>query len=83
MTDYFGNTTDYTYNGRGAVTSISELYHGTSTPKTTTYSYNDDGSLAQVNIPNRNMKTYADKGTVSVKGLHKTRSCILCTGKAW
>ena len=57
MTDYFGNITDYTYNNRNQISSVAEKYSGESDYYTTTYQYNDDGSLARVNMP-RNMTTY-------------------------
>lgn len=57
ITDYFGNVTNYEYDGKNRITSIAEKYKGTNEYKTTTYQYNENGSLARVNIPN-NMTTY-------------------------
>lgn len=52
MTDYFGNVTNYTYNTRALLSSVTEKYSGSAAQKTTSYSYNDNGSMNTVNGPN-------------------------------
>ena len=58
MTDFFGNITDYTYNGRGLVSSVTEKYSGSAAQKTFSYSYNDNGSISSANGPSNIKTTY-------------------------
>lgn len=51
MTDYFGNTTSYEYDGKNQISSISEQYKNNTDIKTTTYQYNENGTLSTVVLP--------------------------------
>lgn len=58
MTDYLGNTTQYGYDKRGNIISISEKYADAQTTAVTRYSYFTDGSLNQIIYPlSSSMKT--------------------------
>lgn len=52
MTDFFGNVTAYTYDAHGNIESICEKYNGSTSYKTTSYTYNQDNTLSKISIPN-------------------------------
>lgn len=78
MTDYLGNTTQYGYDKRGNIISISEKYADVSTTAITRYSYYTDGSLNQITYPlSSNTKTrysydYSNRVSVIVNKLTST-----------